>query len=224
MKGNDFVGSMPNSLCFVDELIADCGGIFSCDCCTKCCTDGARCFFNTPPPTRSPTIPPVAPVASNPFVTPAPTFVSTPAPTELPTESAESPAASPIYSPVATAAQDEPDTSCVVSISTDRTCYENGNDIVVTFTNCDETQTDWIGVWQSSESPDNLSVDPLAWVYACGDQLCNEAISSGEAIFYNARGTGEFRMFLLRSDDSNVGPPFTAYASSNEFRLDPTCS
>eukprot|EP00529_Nitzschia_sp_RCC80_P004586 CAMPEP_0113447672 /NCGR_PEP_ID=MMETSP0014_2-20120614/4360_1 /TAXON_ID=2857 /ORGANISM="Nitzschia sp." /LENGTH=939 /DNA_ID=CAMNT_0000338837 /DNA_START=485 /DNA_END=3301 /DNA_ORIENTATION=+ /assembly_acc=CAM_ASM_000159 len=162
-KGNDFVGSMPNSLCFVDELIADCGGLFICDCCTECCIDGARCFFNTPPPTGSPTAPPVATVAPNPFVTPAPTFVSTLAPTQLPTESAAAPAASPVFSPVATTAQDEPDISCVASIFTDRTCYENGNDIVVTFTNCDETQTDWIGVWQSNESPDNLSGDPLAW-------------------------------------------------------------
>jgi hypothetical protein len=150
-------------------------------------------------------------------------FVSTTAPTDVPIGSDMSPVSSPISAPVATPDQvDDSSASCVASISTDRTCYENGDNIVVTFTNCDESPTNWIGVWQSSQPTADtlLEGDPLSWVYACGDQVCTEASAGGEAIFYNARGGGSFRMFLVRSDQL----PFTAYATSNEFRLEQTCS
>lgn len=232
VKGNDLVGIMPTGLCDLNELVSDCLDAISCDCCTECCADGGSCSANTIAPTSSPTslaIPTSnAPTTSSAQSgsTSAPTFApslertATEAPTGAPTAAPISPTSSvaaPVSAPFGSPAD------CVSSIATERTCYENGDDIVVNFVNCEEASPfDWIGVWPSDADPESLVTDPLAWVWACGDQFCSEAAQSGEAIFFNARGGGSFRIVLLRSGDSNQGP-FLAHASSEPFRMAQSC-
>jgi hypothetical protein len=55
----------------------------------------------------------------------------------------------------------------MASISTDKTCYEDGDDIIITFQNCESNEEDWIGIYARDADQNDLG-DPLAWVWACG--------------------------------------------------------
>jgi hypothetical protein len=139
---------------------------------------------------------------------------TTPAPTRRPTESP-----TPAPSPKATPAPTKSPTECVAQIETDQECYNSGEDLVVEFENCDPQPDDWIGVYAADEDPNNLG-EPIGWLWACGDLICNESIEEGEVIFRQARGFGRFQIFLIRR---NSGGPYKAYGIGNEFRLASSC-
>jgi hypothetical protein len=191
----------------------------------------------TPSPTRKPTSAPTlrpsrapAPVVSptkaptgQPSLvprkqqTPRPTMSPTKAPTKSPTAK-PTPGrakASPRPSPSST----EAPTSCSAEIATDKDCYSNGEDVIMNFKNCNEEPDDWIGVYLSGEDPTNLG-DPIAWMWACGDSVCQKSISAGTATFYEAKGSGNFQVFMIRR---NTNGPYEAYGSGNEFSFGPAC-
>jgi hypothetical protein len=89
----------------------------------------------------------------------------------------------------------------------------------MTFKNCNEEPDDWIGVYLTGEDPTNLG-DPIAWMWACGDSVCQKSTSAGSATFYEARGSGNFQVFLIRR---NGGGPYEAYGSGNEFSFGSAC-
>jgi hypothetical protein len=117
---------------------------------------------------------------------------------------------------------DSATTSCRATIKTDRTCYEEGDDIIITFQNCDSSDFDWIGIYPASTDISSLR-EPVAWLWACGDQFCSTSVDSGSATFYNAHGTGTFRVFLLRNGESSQGP-FLAYGLGNSFDMADSCT
>jgi hypothetical protein len=212
----DLSGTMPPGLCFVLELRSDCVEEMSCNCCSSCCIDGGGCAANTPAPTPLPTLAPQATAPPESSSTGSPVVPSTNEPTASPTSDATDDVSS-FTTSSPTSSSSEGDPSCSASISTDRTCYQDGDDIIITFENCNSNDVDWIGIYPTTTDVSNLG-EPLAWLWACGDQFCSTAVDSGEAIFYNARGTGTFRVYLLRSGDSNQGP-FLAYGLGNTFEM-----
>ena len=111
-------------------------------------------------------------------------------------------------------------TGCTnATISTDKSCYINGDNIIVSFENCDPLPNDWIGVYPSGTNSSDLG-NPLAWVWACGDQACSKAVASGEATLYGVKGHGIFELFLVRHSAST---PYHPYAESNTFQVAFTC-
>jgi len=115
-----------------------------------------------------------------------------------------------------------PPTSCVSTIATKETCYENGDDIEIGFNNCDPTSVDWIGIFPARDDVSNLR-QPLAWLWVCGNQFCNNPVVSGEATLYKVSGFGDFRVLLLR-DDENNDTGFSAYGIGNSFSISSTCN
>jgi hypothetical protein len=238
---NSLTGVMPGGICGIDRLSADCvpnaDEVF-CEpgCCTSCCIDGGGCRAITSPPTDEPTesttdgavstatpeteAPTIAgtdsPQTEPPDVieTDAPTASSTDSDTDLATEDSDFSTISPTTLPGS-------GSFCQVSVSTDRSCYEDGDDIVISFQNCDSTELDWIGIYPIFADVSQLG-EPLAWVWACGDQFCNEAADSGRAIFYNARGNGTFIVYLLRSS-ARINGLFEAYGIGNAFEMSTVC-
>lgn len=222
---NNIIGTMPLGLCGIDQLSVDCLDEIICadGCCTSCCTDGGRCEAMTSPPTPptlEPTVEPTEAVLS-PIATPT-----------IPTQPPISPTISPSTESTGTAtvlatedsssiSTTEAISSCRATIQSDRDCYEDGENIVITFENCDSTEFDWIGVYSTTTDIMDLG-DPLAWVWACGDQFCNDVVDAGQAILYNARGTGSFVVYLLRSNEDLDGT-FIAYGVGNAFEMSTSC-
>jgi hypothetical protein len=222
IESNDLTGTVPLGLCDLEQLSADCIEEVTCEagCCTTCCIDGGSCVAVTNAPISAEPTSAFAPVSSpleptEPPIEPStsPTAESTSAETVLMTEDMSS---------ISTTMPTDEIPSCSATIETDRSCYEDGDNIVVTFENCDSTERDWIGVYSTTEDIMALG-NPLAWIWACGDQFCNDDIDAGQAIFYNARGIGQFVVYLLRSSE-NLDGTFIAYAVSNSFVMTSSCS
>ena len=108
--------------------------------------------------------------------------------------------------------------ACESVIRTDKSCYRSGESIQLSFINCEPTSSDWIGVYPARQSMLNLR-QPSYWIMACGDQSCNNPVSSGEETMA-ASGFGSFRMMLLRDDGFNG---FSAYAIGRSFTISPRC-
>ena len=115
-----------------------------------------------------------------------------------------------------------PPTTCISTIATKKTSYEEGDDIEILFNNCDPTSEDWIGIFPAREDISNLR-QPLAWLWVCGNQFCNKPIVSGEATLYKVSGFGDFRVLLLRGDENNDNE-FSAYGIGNRFSISSNCS
>jgi len=197
-------GSMPAGLCTNSSdamiLVADCDEI-DCPCCTVCCSDGFDCFD---------VVPTAAPIATTSSPTASPTVAWMPPPVNA--------TASPTVAPPL---QDTGlPTFCSGDVSTDKLCYENGEDVKVSFQNCDARPDDWIGVYAAGR-PDWANLDePIAWLWTTGDQAVQFPVPSGTVIFADARGTGSFQVVLGRNRES---PPFRAYAVSEPFELSSKC-
>ena len=62
--------------------------------------------------------------------------------------------------------------------------------------------------------------DPIAWFWTSGDQFVQLPLWSGSVTFTDARGTGSFRVVMVRD---NPSPPFRAYGWSSDFSLSKRC-
>ena len=94
-----------------------------------------------------------------------------------------------------------------------------GENIVVSFNNCNPEPDDWIGVYAADADPNDLG-DPLVWLWACGNQDCEESVLQGNATFFEARGSGAFKVFMVRR---NSGGIYKAYGIGDQFWLATTC-
>lgn len=164
-----------------------------------------------------------------PTMKPTVLFVSPTAQTIMPTKSPEDLPNSITYSPTPSvtdlasgAFTTETTESCVSTITTDKTCYKNGDDIRIVFNNCEPKASDWIGIYPARQGVSNLR-QPLSWVWTCGNQLCNDPVASGEATLFDASGSGSFRALLLR-DNNNRGSGYVAYAMGNTFAVSSRCN
>ena len=137
LGGNSLTGDLPESICSLDDLetLSVDCKEVECSCCTECVQDA------TPTPTAAPSTP--IPTATP--TTSAPTERSTPSPTT------PSPTASP--------------TVCVNSIETTTDCFNQGEEIVVNFRNCNPRDDDWIGVYPDWANSENLGT-ALLWSWA----------------------------------------------------------
>jgi Peroxidase len=67
-------------------------------------------------------------------------------------------------------------------VQTISSCFERGQDIVVTFRNGQNPRgTDWVGIYPA-DNVDPLS-DPLLWHWTCGDIDCEDPMSQGAVLF-----------------------------------------
>jgi hypothetical protein len=231
----DLVGDIPMGLCNRDtpmeELRADCDEVV-CPCCTLCCVDNGQCAAPAPRPTVSPTLAPtIAAATESPtrMATAAPT-VPVPAPTTAsptatpPAPTTPSPTATPpassTASPTIGATPSPTSASCQSSIAASGSCFQNGDDILVTFTNCNPLSDDWIGVYAAGQDFTSLQ-QPIAWVWTTGDQSQQAAVASGTITFFDVQGTGNFQLVLAHNGS---GPPFSAHAVSTPFQLAQQCS
>lgn len=78
---------------------------------------------------------------------------------------------------------DDDDDGTETTASVDKTCYEYGEDIVVSFSNGDPYVDDWVGIYSSSVSSSNLRDNDKLWLFACGDQHNFCAVSYGTLTF-----------------------------------------
>jgi len=117
--------------------------------------------------------------------------------------------------------------ACIAStVATDKECYKSGDDIQISFDNCEPTATDWIGIYSLRQGVQNLR-QPRTWVWMCGDQLCNNNIvASGNATiydFYDASGSTMYRALLLRGEGNRFGG-YAAYAIGKPFTISSDCN
>ncbi|OEU16488.1 hypothetical protein FRACYDRAFT_261265 [Fragilariopsis cylindrus CCMP1102] len=165
-----------------------------------------------------------------------PTYISTTTPTVTVRSPSLDPSTTPLtidfqtwspstVSPTTQAIPAPPPFSCVSSIATTNTCYENGDDIEISFNNCDATSLDWIGIYPASSLElSDISDNPLAWLWSCGNQFCSDPVDgNGEATMFNVSGFGEFIILLLR-DNADGDGTFLAYGIGNTFRISSSCN
>ena len=161
--------------------------------------------LSTPLPTDSPTRKPTrSPIASDP--TPFPVDATTSEPTPGVTEE---PASVPT-----------PTAECFDSLTANKLCYENGDDIIFSFDNCQPRADDWVGIYHISTDKSFLR-EPIAWVWGCGDQFCQEEIAKGQVTFYSVQGRGRYIAYLVRQSNSY---PYEAYAETEIFRVGDSCA
>ena len=161
-------------------------------------------------PTNRPTT-----IAMNPLV---PTVISTDSPETPPTSLTVPPTFSPTPSATATFTMVETSSSCTSTVETDETCYRNGDNIRISFNNCEPRPTDWIGIFPARQGAPNLN-QPLAWIWTCGDESCNDSVVRGVAIINNVSRYGWFQAYLLRDN----GNGDTVYAIGNSFTISSRC-
>lgn len=169
-------------------------------------------------PTSAPTIPPTFLPTYSPTI--PPTKRPTVSPTHFPTRSTDSPTMMPTEAASVKLTTAE---TCISTIQTDKDCYVAGDNIKISFNNCDPTSEDWIGVYPASQGTSNLN-SPLAWVWTCNDEECADSDqSAGVASIYNVSRRGRYRAFLIREDATSAFG-YSAYASSNRFAIRGSCT
>ena len=112
------------------------------------------------------------------------------------------------------------------SISSDQSCYERGESILVSFRNIDNSpdSDDWIALYPTSNFDRDALEDTAAmWVFTCGDQSCSSERRSGDVEF--GRGgpdwplrSGRYRAVLIGGSDE---APYSARAVSRRFTVMP---
>jgi len=166
-------------------------------------------------PTRSSVLIPEDSTNSDDAMIPITTPVNLVPPT--PTDSNEDPPKASSESPtISSTAVSSDASSCLSTIASDKTCYSHGENIQISFNNCNSTSTDWIGIYPARRGVSNLISDPIFWTWTCGDQICSSAVDNGEATMYNVSRSGNYRALLFRDDDNN-GAGYSAYAVGNRF-------
>eukprot|EP00934_Nitzschia_sp_Nitz4_P006382 Nitzschia sp. Nitz4//NODE_159_length_47236_cov_74.723851//5205//7823//NITZ4_additional_000003-RA//-1//CDS//3329531728//6372//frame0 len=171
----------------------------------------------TKSPTNSPNSPTYSPTRATYHPTSTQTRMLTPHPTTPPTSAPVDFLTPPPTSGVTVAQSAAGATSkCASALSTELTCYENGQDVVVSFVNCDPQSTDWVGVYAADQEDWNNLKTPLSWVWLSGDQANQATVESGKVTFYGAAGSGAFQIVLAREDQV---APVQAYAVSNVWTL-----
>lgn len=111
----------------------------------------------------------------------------------------------------------ETDDDCVSTIKVDKSCYALGEGIFVDFVNCKPSVDDWVGIYFAENvfAPGVYRVSH--WMWACGDQDCQEIAFGGNMTFEHIDTTGTFKAHLHRK----TGTPKEMYlASSEEFRIE----
>jgi hypothetical protein len=116
--------------------------------------------------------------------------------------------------------------ACVDLVNSMFSCYERGEDVLVTLSNCDPENDDWVGIYESSENMDGLS-NPPVWSWACGSRNCREAVTSQELALTEVEAStgawplsqGSYVLVLAR----NSAQPYTAFAVSSAFTIQDTC-
>lgn len=200
---NDLSGRVPNEICAsLQNLVVfsvDCSGTDPIECdCCTNCNNGV-----TPAPSasaRPPTTPRPTPSPTAPV---PPTSDPTPNPTPAPTQ-------------------------CQDKIEISKNCYERGEDIKVNFFTCDPIDSDWVGLYDSSENPYELG-DPLLWLWSCGNQNCQEEIPRG-AVYLDDESEGEskwpvkkgsYKVFMVRG--ASQGGAYRSFAESREIEIADKC-
>ena len=201
---NNLIGSVPIEMCALNFTIfsVDCE-VVTCTCCTTCESDVTQ--SPTLSPAAAPTLSPVEAPAS----TPSPTIQATPGDTLQPT----------------------PDVGCINSITTNKTCYEPNEEILVTFRNCEALGNDWIGLYPEGEDLEVLGNNPGLWVWSCGDQSCRFPVENGFVVLdedsesglpWPLQTFGLYQVFLVRRGP--YGGPYPGIVGSAEFSIEQDCS
>lgn len=145
--------------------------------------------------------------------------------TLLPSESllpSELPSDQPSYSP-SDQSSNSPSTEpssvpsvCVTEISSSsiRACYnEHGDEIVISFKNCNAMSNDWIGLFDA-KSVQNYALNEVglyeddadAWVRTCGNQACTGPTTIGTVTLGGSEGVGgwvkkgAYEVYIVRDD------------------------
>ncbi|MGK3734220.1 MAG: hypothetical protein ACI8RD_004160 [Bacillariaceae sp.] len=231
LGNNDLTGSLPKEICRfknMEVLSVDCDAQ-GCECCTECAATPSPTARPTPDPTLTPTTmsPSASPVTMSPSASPTkqPLIRFTSPPTSLPPANPliVSPSASP------TTFTTSPPTNCVNAISVLSDCYVPSVDVEVSLTNCEPDSDDWVGLFLVDEQFDSNSLqNPNIWSWACGTRNCREEVNKNLIpVSQIHAGNGEWPLepgtyvaVLAR----NSAQPYTAYAVSEAFIIEETCS
>jgi hypothetical protein len=117
-------------------------------------------------------------------------------------------------------------TSCVNAINVLSACYTPGDEIGITFSNCEPQGDDWVGVYSAGQDYNSLP-NPPVWSWSCGNRNCRDAVSSMDMSLSQDQASdngwpldvGTYVVVLAR----NSAQPYTAYAVSPEFSIQDGC-
>ena len=122
---------------------------------------------------------------------------------------------------------------CFSRVTTDFHSYTVGDDIPITFENCNPNKEDWIGVYEvpDEDNFDEINFntlinknDPLLWMRTCGNQYCHGKVYSRTLDFgsYNVLQPNKKYRAVLGTKRIHGGPLMhTAKAASASFEILP---
>jgi hypothetical protein len=113
---------------------------------------------------------------------------------------------------------------CVDALKLSATCYGVISNVLVNFRSCVPQTGDWIAVYEATEDATKLLyTDSYRWMYTCGSRNCEKAVFSNVVPFHAAAlltsATESSPMLKVHMMREGPGPFFTAFASSEEFRV-----
>jgi hypothetical protein len=109
---------------------------------------------------------------------------------------------------------------CIVDVvSTERSCYTIGEDILVSFSQCNPQINNWVGFYPSN-TVELLNADELVWLWTCGTTGCNGEVFSNNLLFTTVLlPEGEWEAHLAKDD----GEPYSSKARSAPFTVAAEC-
>jgi hypothetical protein len=103
----------------------------------------------------------------------------------------------------------------ISSIRVDKSCYLTKEKIEITFNDAQFQTGDWIGIFKSTESNNDLT-NFLEWAWTCGSQSCTASTQSGKFALSNSLKSGlSYKAVLMH----NGNGPFTPIATSSIFTV-----
>ena len=110
---------------------------------------------------------------------------------------------------------------CVDSLEVETTCFDDNNELNVSFNICTAEVGDWIAILEADADPEAITeADAVGWMFSCGDRFCEEAVANETLSFDRAKpkaeSGGSYRAYLMREGE---GPLFSAITMSPEFSI-----
>jgi hypothetical protein len=175
--------------------------------------------------TRSPS-PQDAAITSPPTAlrAPIPTAASPSAQTEAPVSSTGQPGVVQSSSPPTTA------TDCSSSISSQKTCYLEGEQIGIDLRNCDPFENDLVALYPDIPNQSLAFHNSYFWTRSCGETSCTANVSNGFITFADMAPSrigyipwpypaSVYRLYLIRVNQEGA---ITIFAESSVFQIDET--
>jgi hypothetical protein len=109
--------------------------------------------------------------------------------------------------PALTLAPSPAPSACETALVATKQCYLVGEEIQLTFVNCDPEEKDWIGIYWAPAISDlsNLG-NPIDWLWTCGTKNCAGEVK-GDTLPFGEFFPGTYEAHLVR----DAPAPYASY-------------